>query len=75
MRVLSDHGLVEVEKSSLELVESQGYSIYGYVYLWTVHVLNQEWNYDLARAVVKSVALHIPGAWAVRLWLIQRRLF
>ena len=42
MRVLSDHGLVEVEKPSLELVESQGYSIHGCVHSWTVHVLNQE---------------------------------
>jgi hypothetical protein len=61
MRVLSDHGLVDVEKPSLELVESQGYSIHGCVHSWTVHVLNQEWNYDLARVVVKSVALHVPG--------------
>ena len=40
MRVLSDHGLVEVEKPSPELVESQGYSIHGCVHSWTVHVLN-----------------------------------
>ena len=40
MRVLSDHGLVEVEKPSLELVESQRYSIHGCVHSWTVHVLN-----------------------------------
>ncbi|PVH70491.1 hypothetical protein DL98DRAFT_564159 [Cadophora sp. DSE1049] len=74
MRVLSDHGLVEVEKSSLELVESQGYSIHGCVHSWTVHVLNQEWNYDLARVALKSVALHIPGKQANRPWLTQRRL-
>jgi hypothetical protein len=48
MQVLSDHGLVEVDKSSQELLELHGYSIYRCVYLWTVHVLNQEWNYDLA---------------------------
>src|SRR5450432_4455997 len=39
MRVLSDYGLVEVEKSSLELVESQGYSVHGCVHSWTVYVL------------------------------------
>ncbi len=74
MRVLSDHGLVEVEKPLLELVESQGYSIHGCVHSWTVHVLNQEWNYDLARVAVKSVALHVPRKQAHRPWLTQRRL-
>jgi tetratricopeptide (TPR) repeat protein len=74
MRVLSDHGLVEVAKLSLELVESQGYSIHGCVHSWTVHVLNQEWNYDLARVAVKSVALHVPSEQANRPWLTQRRL-
>ena len=74
MRVLSDHGLVEVEKPSLELVESQGYSIHGCVHSWTVHVLNQEWNYELARVAVKSIALHVPGEQADRPWLTQRRL-
>ena len=74
MRVLSDHGLVEVEKPSLELVESQGYSIHGCVHSWTVHVLNQEWNYDLARVAVNCIALHVPGEQANRPWLTQRRL-
>ncbi|CZR53592.1 related to calcium-independent phospholipase A2 [Phialocephala subalpina] len=74
MRVLSDHGLVEVNKSSQELLESRGYSIYGCVHSWTVHVLNQEWNYDLARVALKFVALHIPGEQADRPWLTQRRL-
>jgi tetratricopeptide (TPR) repeat protein len=74
MRVLSDHGLVEVEKLSLELVESQGYSIHGCVHSWTVHVLNQEWNYDLARVAVNCIALHVPGEQANRPWLTQRRL-
>ena len=74
MRVLSDHGLVEVDKSSQELLESHGYSIHGCVHSWTVHVLNQEWDYDLARIAVNSVALHVPGAQAIRPWLTQRRL-
>jgi hypothetical protein len=65
MRVLSNHGLIEVEKPLLDLVKSQGYSIHECVYSWTVHVLNQEWNYDLARVAVKSVALHIPGKQAL----------
>jgi tetratricopeptide (TPR) repeat protein len=74
MRVLTNHGLVEVDKSSQELLESRGYSIHGCVHSWTVHVLNQEWNYDLARIALNSVVLHIPGEQDNRPWLIQRRL-
>jgi hypothetical protein len=40
VRILSNHGLVEVNTPSQELVKLRGYSIYGYVYLWIVHVLN-----------------------------------
>ena len=74
MRILSDHGLVEIDKSSQELLESRGYSIHGCVHSWTVHVLNQKWNYDLARVALNSVASHVPREQAVRPWLTQRRL-
>jgi hypothetical protein len=74
MRILSDHGLVEVDKLSLELLESRGYSIHGCVHLWTVHVLNQEWDYNLARAALKFVASHVLDEQANRPWLTQRRL-
>src|SRR5258707_863830 len=74
MRILSDHGLVEVDKSSLELLESRGYRINEFVNSWTVHVLNQEWDYSLARVALKSVVLHVPGEQADRPWLTQRRL-
>ena len=42
VRVLSDHGLVEVDMSSQERVESRGYGIHGCVHSWVVTVLNQE---------------------------------
>ncbi|KIM98316.1 hypothetical protein OIDMADRAFT_202132 [Oidiodendron maius Zn] len=74
MRVLTNHGLVEVDKSSQELPESRGYSIHGCVHSWTIHVLNQEWNYNLARVALISVASHIPDEQANQPWLIQRRL-
>jgi len=44
VRVLSDHGLVEVDMSSQELVESRGYGIHGCVHSWVINVLNQEWD-------------------------------
>jgi tetratricopeptide (TPR) repeat protein len=77
VRVLSDHGLVElveVGTPSQELTESRGYSIHGCVHSWTIHVLNQEWDYELARVAMKFVGLHVPGEEAVRPWLKQRRL-
>jgi hypothetical protein len=74
MRVLSNHGLVEVAMSSQEWIESKGYSIHGCVHSWTVHALNQEWDFDLARLAVKFVGAHVPGEKDVRPWLIQRRL-
>ena len=74
MRVLSDHGLVEVDNSSLELLESRGYSIHGCVHSWSIHVLNQEWDFSLARVALKSVVLHIPDEQANQPWLTQRRL-
>jgi tetratricopeptide (TPR) repeat protein len=74
VRVLSDHGLVEVDASSQKWAESRGYSIHGCVHSWTIHVLNQEWDYDLARLALKCVGSHIPGTEAVEWYLIQRRL-
>ena len=59
VRVLSDHGLVEVDMSSQELIESRGYSIHGCVHSWTVYVLNQEWDYDLAKLALEFVGSHV----------------
>lgn len=67
MRVLSNYGLVEVNMSPQELTELRGYSIYGCIHSWTVYILNQEWNYNLARLAVKFVGLHTPEEYAIRL--------
>jgi tetratricopeptide (TPR) repeat protein len=74
MQVLSNHGLVEVATSSKEWIESKGYSIHGCVHSWTINVLNQEWDSDLARLAVKFVGAHVPGEEDVRPWLTQQRL-
>ena len=74
MRVLSNHGLVEVDTSVQDLIESRGYSIHGCVHAWTVSVLNQTWDRDLARLAVKSVGSHVPGEGIIRPWPTQRRL-
>jgi len=38
------------------------------------HVLNQEWEYYLARLALKFVGSHVPVKDADKRWLIQRRL-
>ncbi|KAH8589827.1 hypothetical protein B0O99DRAFT_636302 [Bisporella sp. PMI_857] len=60
--------------SSQELIESRGYSIHGCVHWWTINVLNQEWDYNLARVAVKFVVSHVPSEQDDRPWLTQRRL-
>ncbi|KAN0072834.1 HET domain containing protein [Elaphomyces granulatus] len=75
VRVLSDYGLVEVDMSSQERIESRGYSIHGCVHSWTVHVLNQRWDYDLAKLALKCVGSHVPTEESAKWWLTQRRLF
>jgi tetratricopeptide (TPR) repeat protein len=66
--------MVEVDTSSQKWAESRGYSIHGCVHSWTIHILNQEWDYDLARLALKFVGLHILGTERIEWWLIQRRL-
>ncbi|KAH9205396.1 hypothetical protein DL95DRAFT_239676, partial [Leptodontidium sp. 2 PMI_412] len=74
IRVLSSHGLVEVDTSSQGLVESQGYSIHRCVHSWTVCALNQQWDYDLARLAVRFIESYVLGEQIIRPWLTKRRL-
>ncbi|KAH7413483.1 hypothetical protein BKA64DRAFT_355752 [Cadophora sp. MPI-SDFR-AT-0126] len=74
VRVLSSHGLVEMAMSSQEWLESKGYSIHACVHSWSIHALNQEWNYDLAKLALKFVGAHAPRKEDIQPWLIQRRL-
>ncbi|PQE10720.1 hypothetical protein CJF32_00009819 [Rutstroemia sp. NJR-2017a WRK4] len=74
VRVLSSHGLVEVDTTSHDLIESRGYSIHGCVHSWTIHVLNQAWDHGFARLAIKFIGLHIPEEQTFRPWLTQRRL-
>jgi tetratricopeptide (TPR) repeat protein len=74
MWVLCDYGLVGVDTPLQELIESRGYSIHGCVHSWTIHVLNREWDYDLARVAVEFVGSYVPEQEAIQPWLTQRRL-
>ena len=75
VRVLCDHGLVEVDKSSKESgAESEGYEMHSCVHSWTVHVLNQEWDSETAGLALLCVGLHAPFRDALNQWFIQQRL-
>ncbi|KAF2434644.1 kinesin light chain 1, partial [Tothia fuscella] len=74
IRVLIDHGLVGVDMSLQEQVESRGYSVHGCVHSWAIHVLNQKWDYGLARVALKFVGSHVPRDQDIQPWLTQRRL-
>ena len=74
MRVICNHGLAEVYVGSDEKVESGGYEMHGCVHSWTMHVLNQETDMELARLALKCVASHAPEKEASKRWITQRRL-
>ncbi|PQE29295.1 hypothetical protein CJF30_00004368 [Rutstroemia sp. NJR-2017a BBW] len=74
VRVLSSHGLVEVDTSSQDLTELRRYSIHGCVHSWIIHVLNQAWDHGFARLALKFISSHVPEEQTFRPWLTQRRL-
>lgn len=71
VQVLCDYRLVEADSSSQEWIKSRGYSIHGCVHSWMIHVLNQEWDYGLARLALCFVAKHAPGKESANWWLTQ----
>jgi len=36
--------------------------MHGYVHSWTIHVLNQEWDYEMAEVALECVGAHVPTA-------------
>ncbi|KAI6080082.1 hypothetical protein F4821DRAFT_104114 [Hypoxylon rubiginosum] len=78
IRVLYNHGLVEVDASMRELgSESQGYSMHGCVHAWTQHILNKdedEESIEMARVAMECVGSHVPGQDEREYWFTQRRL-
>ena len=62
VRVLCDYGLVEVDKSSERSdVESKGYGMHSCVHSWTEHVVNIEWDSEMAGLALKCVRRHVSN--------------
>ncbi|KAF2466293.1 uncharacterized protein BDR25DRAFT_345541 [Lindgomyces ingoldianus] len=75
VRVLCDYGLIEVDKSPKgTVVESQGYGMHSCVHAWTVHVVNQEWDAEMAGVAMECVGRHVPADDVQHSSLTQRRL-
>ena len=74
VRVLCNHGLAEADMSSEEGLESRGYRMHSCVHSWTIHVLNQEWDYGMASLALRCVGFHVPGDKSPKFWVTQRRL-
>ncbi|KAJ5919800.1 Disease resistance protein [Penicillium verhagenii] len=75
LRVLCSHGLVEADPTTtLQRVESRGYSVHGCVHSWMIHVLNQGIEKNMAWIAVACVAARVPGEDEHEFWLLQRRL-
>ncbi|KAF2741633.1 hypothetical protein M011DRAFT_377150, partial [Sporormia fimetaria CBS 119925] len=75
VRILCDYGLIEVDRSSEgHVVESQGYGMHGCVHAWTVHVVNQEWDSEMAGVALECIGRHALKQDAQQWRRTQRRL-
>ena len=76
VRVLRDHALVKANAMLLldKRVESQGYSMHSCVHSWTVHVLNQERDANMAGLALECVGRHLPDTNQHNSLVTERRL-
>jgi tetratricopeptide (TPR) repeat protein len=75
IRVLCDHALVEADSTAQDnSAESRGYSMHSCVHSWTVHVLNQEWDANMASLALHCVGRHMPDTNQHNSLVTQRRL-
>jgi tetratricopeptide (TPR) repeat protein len=56
-----------------EHVESLGYSMHSCVHSWTKHIVNEEWDNNMARLVLSCVGLHVPNSNRPP-WVVEQRL-
>jgi hypothetical protein len=75
VRVLCDHVSIETNITTQDnSVKSREYSMHSCVHSWTVHVLNQEWDADMAGLTPECVSRHLPGNDQPNSVVIERRL-
>jgi tetratricopeptide (TPR) repeat protein len=74
VRLLCEYGLAHLEPSLGQSSGSAGYGVHSCVHSWSKHVLNGEWDQDLARLALICVAYEIPEPDVDKWWFLQRRL-
>jgi tetratricopeptide (TPR) repeat protein len=75
LRVLCEHALVEADATLRDdRVESLGYSMHSCVHSWTKHVVNEQWDVNIARLALKCVGLHVPVRDTRKNWVVEQRL-
>jgi hypothetical protein len=60
--------------SEHEVAGSTAYSVHNCVHAWMMHVVNQEWDDELARVALGCVAPMVPSTDVDGWWLTQKRL-
>lgn len=74
MGTLHDYGFVEPHISTLDQIESRGYSIHSCVHAWTSHALNQDGDANLQKLAIDCIASRVPSEDDFQFWLLQKRL-
>jgi tetratricopeptide (TPR) repeat protein len=74
MGILHDYGFIELHTMTPDLPGSRGYSIHSCIHAWTIHVVNKDWDMDLAKLAAAHVATLIPSRDESQFWLLQKRL-
>ncbi|TVY17528.1 Vegetative incompatibility protein HET-E-1, partial [Lachnellula arida] len=72
--LLCAFGLVDPDRPPQQQVGSGGYSIHRCIHLWTVFVLNKDWDESLAHLALTCIASEVPSTDEKHWWLLQRRL-
>jgi tetratricopeptide (TPR) repeat protein len=75
VRVLCGHALVEADAAfGGGSKKSGGYAMHSCVHAWTMHVVNERWDDEMARLALRCVGLHVPDTSALQYWVTQQRL-
>ena len=75
VRVLCNYELAEVVRSVKgSRLELEGYGMHSCVHSWTMHVVNQKWDSELADLAIECVGSHVPDSNTQSSFVTQRRL-
>lgn len=74
VRLLCEFGLVSPEPTPGGSNGPAGYGVHSCVHSWTIFVLNQTWDRDLARLALRCVAANSDPSRGDHHWLFQQRI-